>query len=98
LSQARITEILENEIVEGWTSVLITAPAGTLTQTVKSTAGKVAYLKVNGAYGVTLKDNTTAKWEEINNTYIDFSNCPIQFSTSIKLTFGGAGSAWIIYK
>ena len=82
---------------QGWTSVLITA-AGAETKAVKASAGKVAYLKVNGAYDVTLKDGTTAKWAVVNNTSIDLSGCPIQCDTSINLTFGGAGNAWIIYK
>jgi len=97
MSQARTTEILENNLDKGWNSVLVTA-SGTTIETVKSIAGKVARILVNGAYDVTLKDNTTAKWAVINNTGIDFSNSPIQCNTSIKLTFGGAGSAWIVYK
>lgn len=97
MSIARQTEILENQLDKGWTSLLITA-SGATTETVKAAKGKVAYIKVNGAYDVTLKDNTTAKWVAINNTSLDFSNCPIQCDTSIKLTFGAAGSAWVIYK
>ena len=97
MSDARRTEILENNIQQGWTAELITA-SGAGTETVKATAGKVAMLKVNGAYDVTLKDNATAKWAVVNNTTQDWSNCPIQCDTSIKLTFSGAGSAWIVYK
>jgi hypothetical protein len=97
MSEARQTEIMENNIQQGWTSELITA-SGAGTETVKATAGKVAYLKVNGAYDVTLKDDITAKWGAVNNTSQDWSFCPIQCGTSIKLTFSGAGSAWIIYK
>ncbi|KNY26330.1 hypothetical protein [Pseudobacteroides cellulosolvens] len=96
MSVARTTEILEN-INKGWTSVLITATAAE-TKTVKTSAGKVAKILVNGNYNVTLNDDTTAKWAAINNTSVDFSNCPIKCDTSIKLTFSGAGSAWIVYK
>jgi hypothetical protein len=97
MSQLKTTEILLQNVEQGWTSELITA-AGAETKTVKTSAGKVAYLKVNGAYDVTMKDNDTAKWAAVNNTHVDLSGCPIAFGTSIKLTFGGAGNAWIIYK
>ncbi len=81
----------------GWTSELITA-AGAGDEAVKATRGKVAYILVNGAYNVTLKDDSTAKWAVLNNTSIDLTGAPIECSTNITLTFGGAGSAWIIYK
>jgi len=97
MSQARTTEILQDNMQEGWTSELITA-SGAGTEIVKTTAGKVAYIKVNGVYDVTLKDDATAKWAVLSNTSQDFSFCPIACNTSIKLTFGGAGNAWIIYK
>ena len=97
MSQSRTTEILESNIEKGWVSELITA-AGATTETVKATAGKVAYIKVNGVYDVTLKDNATAKWAVVNNASLDIGSSPIACNTSIKLTFGGAGSAWIIYK
>jgi hypothetical protein len=97
MSDARTTEILENNMEDGWISELITA-SGAGTETVKATKGKVAYIKVNGVYDVTLKDDTTAKWATLSNTSQDFSFCPIACNTSIKLTFGGAGNAWIIYK
>ena len=97
MSQTRTTEILENNMDKGWTSELITA-AGATTETVKLSAGKVAYIKVNGAYDVTLKDDVTAKWSAVNNTSLDIGSSPIAFNTSIKLTFGAAGSAWVIYK
>lgn len=93
----RQTELLENELGAGWTSELITA-IGAEVKAVKATRGKVAQIKVNGAYNVTLKDNATAKWAVLNNEAKDFSNCPIECATSINLDFGGAGSAWIIYK
>ena len=72
MSQRRTTAILENNIETGWTSELITA-SGAGTETVKTTRGKVAYIKVNGVYDVTLKDNTTSKWAVLNNTEQDFS-------------------------
>jgi hypothetical protein len=97
MSQTRTTEILERNLNDGWESVLVTA-TGAETKTVKSSSGKVARLLVNGNYNVTINDDTTAKWAVINNTSIDFSNSPIKCGTSIKLTFSGAGSAWIIYK
>ena len=97
MSQARTTAILESNMETGWTSELITA-SGAGTETVKATQGKVAYIKVNGVYDVTLKDDTTAKWAVLSNAEQDFSFCPINCGTSIKLTFGGAGNAWIIYK
>jgi len=94
---ARDTEIFETQIYEGWSSELVEA-TGAETKTVKSSAGKVAYLKVNGVYDVTIKDDTTAKWAAVNNASIDLSGCPIQCNTSIKLTFSGSGSAWIVYR
>lgn len=96
MSIARQTQILENAH-SGWISELITA-SGAETKTVLADAGMVALIKVNGAYDVTLKDDTTAKWAAVNNTSLDVSACPIACNTSIKLTFGGAGSAWVVYK
>lgn len=97
MSIPRQTEIMEENIAGGWTSEKITA-TGAETKTVKSTAGKVAMLNVVDAEDVTLKDNDTAVWEVVNNATVDWSNCPIQCDTSIKLTFGGAADAWIVYK
>jgi hypothetical protein len=88
---------METYMARGWMSELITAD-GAETKAVKATAGKVALLKVNGAYDVTIKDGATAKWAAVNNASLDVSACPIQCDTSINLTFGGAGSAWIIYR
>lgn len=96
MSLPRITEIIENSN-SGWDSVLITA-AGAATEIVLNAPGKVALLKVNGAYDVTLKDDSSAKWAAVNNSTLDVSGCPIFCNASIKLTFGGAGSAWIVYK
>jgi len=93
---SRQTQILEG-VNSGWTSALITA-AGAETKAVLATPGKVALIKVNGAYDATIKDGTTAKWAAVNNTSLDVSACPIACLTSINLTFGGAGSAWVIFK
>ena len=97
MSEARQTELLEGVYGSGWKSEKITA-AGAETKTVKATAGKVAMLYVTSAQDVTLKDNTVEKWGAVNNTTVDWSACPIQCSTSIKLTFGAAADAWIVYK
>ncbi len=97
MSSPRATELLELEYGKGWKTDLITA-SGAETKTVKAAPGKVACVKANGAYDVTLKDDATAKFAVVNNALLDLSGCPIQCDTSIKLTFGGAGSAWIIYK
>lgn len=96
LSTPRTTEILEG-IGGGWTSKLITA-GGAETVAVIATPAMVGMLKVNGAYDVTIKDAAAAKWAIVNNATADFSNCPIKCATSVNLTFGGAGSAWIIYR
>lgn len=98
-----MTEIQELELIKGWTAEKITA-TGAETKTVKSSAGKVARVLVDTSdITVILKDNTTAKWipmdkSGVNSSDNDFSSSPIQCNTSIKLTFSGAGDAWIIYK
>ncbi len=97
MSESRQTQILEGQYGTGWKSGKITA-AGAETKTVKATAGKVAMLFVTSAQNVTLKDDTTEMWGAVNNTTVDWSGCPIQCNTSIKLTFGAAADAWIIYK
>lgn len=97
LIDGRVIEIFEQELVKGWTAEKITG-AGVEVKTVKTTKGKVARIYVTSAINVTLRDNTTDKWSAINNTTVDFSNCPIQCNTSIKLSFSGAGDAWIIYR
>ena len=97
MSEVRQTELLEGIYGSGWTSEKVTA-GGAETKTVKATAGRVAMLYVTSAVDVTLKDNTTEKWGVVNNTTVDWSNSPIQCNTSIKLTFGAAADAWIVYK
>ncbi len=97
MSEKRQTQILEDQYGTGWKSEKITA-TGAETKTVKATAGKVAMLFVTSAQNVTLKDATTEMWGAVNNTTFDWSGCPIQCNTSIKLTFGAAADAWIIYK
>jgi len=99
LSISRQTEIMEKEIVIGWTATKITA-TGVETKTVKATPGKIARIKVvTGAITIIPKNGTTAIWDAIDNT-AEFNQVgsPIQCNTSINLTFSGAGDAWIIYK
>ena len=81
----------------GWTSKKVTESGAGSTHTVKATGGKIAMLLVEGAQNVTLKDDTTDLWAAVNNTSVDWSRCPLVAETSIKLTFGGATSAWIVY-
>jgi len=99
MSQARQTEILENELTNGWTAAKITA-VGAETKTVKSTAGKVARIKiVDGGITVTPVDGTIPAWDGLTSVVeLDLGGTPMTFATNIKLTFDGAGSAWILYK
>ena len=95
----RTTEILEQEVVSGWTASKITATEAQ-TKTVKATAGKVARIKVSSAeITVTPVDGSTAAWDALTNAAeLDLTGTPMKFSTSIKLTFSAAGDAWILYK
>ena len=95
----RVTQLLEQEIAAGWTAAKITA-AGAETKTVKATAGKVARILVATAViTVTPVDGSTAVWSALTNTAeLNLTGTPMTFSTSIKLTFSGAGDAWILYK
>jgi len=99
MSLPRVTELLEQELVQGWTAAKITA-AGAETKTVKATAGKVArILVVTGAIAVTPVNGSTAAWDALTNAAeLNLTGTPMTFSTSIKLTFSGAGDAWILYK
>jgi hypothetical protein len=99
MSLPRVTELLEQELVQGWTAAKITA-AGAETKTVKATAGKVArILVVTGAITVTPVNGSTAAWDALTNAAeLNLTGTPMTFSTSIKLTFSGAGDAWILYK
>ena len=96
---SRIAQILEQNVSAGWTAAKITAAAAE-TKTVKATAGKVArILVVTGAISVTPTNGSTAAWDALTNAAeLDLSGTPMTFSTSIKLAFSGAGSAWILYK
>ena len=97
MSIPRLTEIFEDNLGSGWKSEKIEG-SGAETKTVKTSAGIVAMLYVTSAQNVTLKDDTTEMWGAVNNTTVDWSGCPIQCNTSIKLTFGAAADAWIVYK
>lgn len=97
MSQARIVELLENVITKGWTAQKITA-GGAETVTVVEGAGKLGRLLVLDAVAVTPYDDTTAIWDAVNDADFDTSSTPVNFATSLKLVFGGAGSAWVIYR
>jgi len=99
MTEGRIAQILETEIVSGYVAAKITA-AGAEVKTVKATPGKVARIKViTGAINVTPTDGVTAVWDALTNAAeLDLGGTPMKFSTSIKLAFDGAGTAWILYK
>lgn len=99
MSLPRITELLEQEVAIGWTAAKITA-AGAETKTVKATAGKVARILVaTSVITVTPVDGATAAWSALTDAAeLNLTGTPMKFSTSIKLTFSGAGDAWILYK
>jgi hypothetical protein len=102
MSLPRITEILENELITGWTAELITA-TGAETVTVKATAGKVARIKVvDAVITVTPINGSNAMWAALTNAaeldLTGLTGTPMAFDTSIKLTFSAAGTAWILYK
>ena len=96
---SRIAQILEQNVAAGWTAAKITA-AGVETKTVKATAGKVArILVVTGAITVTPVNGSAAAWDALTNAAeLNLAGTPMTFGTSIKLTFSGAGDAWILYK
>ena len=98
MSIPRQTQIMEAESA-GWTAVKVTA-TGEQTKTVKATGGKVARIKVlDGGITVTPVNGSTAAWDALTNAAeLDLTGTPMAFSTSIKLTFSGAGNAWILYK
>lgn len=99
MSQSRQTEIFENELSAGWTVAKITA-TGAETKTVKATPGKVAriYVETNGIT-VTPMNGLVAAWDVLTDAAeLDLSGTPVAYTTSIKLAFSAAGSAWIIYK
>lgn len=99
MSVIRQTQIMEEEMVKGWTAELVTA-VGAEVVGVKAAAGKVAKIIVNtDVITVTPKDGATAVWAALtDNVGLDLVNAPMQFNTSINLDFSGAGTAWILYK
>lgn len=76
-------------------TVKITAGAAG-TQTVKASAGTVFAIRAVGAV-VTLRDNTTDKWENAAGTGDVFQH-PISCGTSIILNFSAAGTAYVQYQ
>jgi len=99
MSEMRQTQILEQEIVQGYTAQLVTA-AGAETIVVKATPGKVARIRVvDGGINVTPKDGANAAWGVLTNAAeLDLGGTPMQLNTNISLEFDGAGSAWILFK
>ncbi len=99
MSEMRQTQILEEELVRGYTAELITA-AGVETIVVKATPGKVARIRVEtNGINVTPKNGNDAAWGALTDAAeLDLGGTPMQFDTSISLEFSAAGSAWILYK
>jgi|BioPla2DNA2_1021312.scaffolds.fasta_scaffold36001_2 hypothetical protein len=99
MSEMRQTQILEEELVRGYTAELITA-AGVETIVVKATPGKVARIRVEtNGINVTPKNGNDAAWGALTDAAeLDLGGTPMQFDTSISLDFSAAGSAWILYK
>lgn len=99
MTQSRQTQILESELLQGYTAELITAAAAG-TEAVKATPGKVARIRVvTAAINVTPQDGAGDAWGALTNAAeLDLGGTPMQFSTNIGLKFSAAGSAWILYK
>jgi hypothetical protein len=99
MSEMRQTQILEEELVRGYTAELITA-AGAETVVVKATPGKVARIRVvTSGITVTPKDGNAAAWGVLTDAAeLDLGGTPMRFDTDIRLEFSAAGSAWILYK
>ncbi len=99
MSEMRQTQILEEELVQGYTAALITA-AGPEVKAVKASPGKVARIRVvTNGITVTPKDGNASAWGALTDAAeLDLGGTPMQFDTSISLDFSGAGSAWILYK
>ena len=99
MSEMRQTQILEEELVQGYTAKLITA-AGAEVKAVKASPGKVVRIRVetNG------HKRYPEKWQRSRLGRADrcgrtgSGGTPMQFDTSISLEFSAAGSAWILYK
>lgn len=99
MSIPRLTQIMEQEVVTGWTSQLVEAEEAEVIE-VKASAGKVAKIIVNTeSITATLKDGDAAVWADLTDSAgLDLVTAPLQLNTSINLDFSGAGSAWILYK
>ena len=99
MTESRIVQLLEQELLQGWTAEKITA-AKAETIAVKAAAGKVARIRVmTAAITVTPKDGATAVWGALTNAAeLDLGGTPMQFDTSINLDFSAAGDAYILYK
>ncbi len=95
----RQTQVLEEELVQGYVAKLITAD-GAKTMVVKAAPGKVARIRVvTNGITVTPKDGAADAWGALDDTAeLDLGGTPMQFTASIELAFSGAGSAWILYK
>lgn len=99
MSEMRQTQILEEELVQGYTAEFITA-AGAEVKAVKASPGKVARIRVEtNGINVTPKNGNDAAWGALTDAAeLDLGGTPMQFDTSISLDFSAAGSAWILYK
>ena len=99
MSEMRQTQILEEELVQGYTAKLITA-AGAEVKAVKATPGKVVRIRVvTNGINVIPKNGDDAAWGALTDAAeLDLGGTPMQFDTSISLDFSAAGSAWILYK
>ena len=99
MSEMRQTQILEEEIVRGYTARQITATQAETT-VVKNAPGKVARLRVvTAGINVTPMDGAATAWGALTNAAeLDLGGTPMQFATNIGLAFSAAGSAWVLYK
>ncbi len=94
----RVQEIMEAEFA-GWTADKVSA-ASAMTVTVYTGRCTLAWLRVlTGAITVIPKDNATALFDEVTSAAdLNLSFCPLKVGTSIKLTFSGAGTVWVIHR
>jgi len=99
MTESRIVQILEQEMLQGWKAEKIIVAAAE-TKAVKASAGKVARIRViTAVITVTPKDGATAAWGALTNAAeLDLGGTPMQFNTSINLEFSAAGEAYILYK
>ncbi len=101
MSEQRQTELLENEIGSGYTAVMVTNNTGAPAEiTVKNAPGKVArIIVVTAVISVTPMDGVANAWTPITDAAeLNLAGTPMQFNTSIRLSFSDDGSAWILYK